>query len=186
MTRTRIYALRATSGDVSLVRAASPAAAVRHWTDSMLASVAVASQDDIVQAMQAGVEVEEAGGVRFVAADGTAEGWPAMTIDAYHAIPVLFCPYTGEPRDVRDVQSDPQGILIAPPGAEMFASVPPVPQPAAPEGMALVPLEPTQAMLDAAMCACDGLLYPQDGIIGPRLMNRDRYRAMLAAQEPAR
>ena len=41
-------------------------------------------------------------------------GWVAQK-DQY-AVPVLFNPYTGEPRDVRDVQSDPQGILIVPPG----------------------------------------------------------------------
>ena len=41
-------------------------------------------------------------------------GWTAPK-DRY-AVPVLFSPYTGEPRDVRDVQSDPQGILIQPPG----------------------------------------------------------------------
>ena len=41
-------------------------------------------------------------------------GWAAPK-DQY-AVPVLFNPYTGEPRDVRDVQSDPQGILIVPPG----------------------------------------------------------------------
>jgi hypothetical protein len=36
---------------------------------------------------------------------------------------VLFNPYTGEPRDVRDVQSDPQGILIVPIGhVEMLAA----------------------------------------------------------------
>jgi hypothetical protein len=41
-------------------------------------------------------------------------GWAAHR-DQY-AVPVLFNPYTGQPRDVRDVQSDPQGILIVPPG----------------------------------------------------------------------
>lgn len=41
-------------------------------------------------------------------------GWAAPK-DQY-AVPVMFNPYTGEPRDVRDVQSDPQGILIVPPG----------------------------------------------------------------------
>jgi hypothetical protein len=41
-------------------------------------------------------------------------GWAAHR-DQY-AVPVLFNPYTGDPRDVRDVQSDPQGILIVPPG----------------------------------------------------------------------
>jgi hypothetical protein len=43
-----------------------------------------------------------------------AHGWAAPK-DRY-AVPVLFNPYTGEPRDVRDVQSDPTGILIVPPG----------------------------------------------------------------------
>lgn len=33
-----------------------------------------------------------------------------------------FNPYTGEPRDARDIQTDPQGILIRPPGAVMFAA----------------------------------------------------------------
>lgn len=36
--------------------------------------------------------------------------------------PVLFSPYTGEPRDARDIQSDPQGVLIIPPGADLRAS----------------------------------------------------------------
>ncbi len=50
-------------------------------------------------------------------------GWAAHR-DQY-AVPVLFNPYTGQPRDVRDVQSDPQGILIVPPGkVEMRASTP--------------------------------------------------------------
>lgn len=50
-------------------------------------------------------------------------GWVAHK-DQY-AVSVLFNPYTGEPRDVRDVQSDPQGILIVPPGkVEMLAAKP--------------------------------------------------------------
>jgi hypothetical protein len=50
-------------------------------------------------------------------------GWAARR-DQY-AVPVLFNPYTGDPRDVRDVQSDPQGILIVPPGkVEMLAAKP--------------------------------------------------------------
>lgn len=50
-------------------------------------------------------------------------GWVAPK--DHYAVPVLFNPYTGEPRDVRDVQSDPQGILIAPPGkVEMLAARP--------------------------------------------------------------
>ena len=52
-------------------------------------------------------------------------GWVAP-VDWY-AVPVLFNPYTGEPRDVRDVQSDPQGVLIVPPGkVEMLAAKPTV------------------------------------------------------------
>jgi len=54
-------------------------------------------------------------------------GWMAPV--GRYAVPVLFNPYTGEPRDVRDVQSDPQGILIVPPGkVEMLAA----PQPQRP------------------------------------------------------
>lgn len=50
-------------------------------------------------------------------------GWVAP-VDRY-AAPVMFNPYTGEPRDVRDVQSDPQGILIVPIGhVEMLAAAP--------------------------------------------------------------
>lgn len=50
-------------------------------------------------------------------------GWVAPK--NHYAVPVLFNPYTGEPRDVRDVQSDPQGILIVPPGkVEMLAAPP--------------------------------------------------------------
>jgi hypothetical protein len=49
-------------------------------------------------------------------------GWVAKR--DHYAVPVLFNPYTGEPRDMRDVHSDPQGILIAPPGAQMLAAKP--------------------------------------------------------------
>lgn len=49
-------------------------------------------------------------------------GWVAPK-DRY-VPPVLFNPYTGEPRNVRDVQSDPQGVLIVPPGALMLAAPP--------------------------------------------------------------
>lgn len=52
-----------------------------------------------------------------------ATGWVAPK--GQYAVPVMFNPYTGEPRDVRDVQSDPQGILIVPPGkVEMLATPP--------------------------------------------------------------
>jgi hypothetical protein len=46
---------------------------------------------------------------------------------------VLFNPYTGEPRDVRDVQSDPQGILIVPPGRVEMLAAPPAQTPVEPE-----------------------------------------------------
>ena len=60
-----------------------------------------------------------------VSANHRTTGWVAP-VDRY-AVPVLFNPYTGEPRDVRDVQSDPQGVLIVPPGkAEMLAAKPTV------------------------------------------------------------
>lgn len=36
--------------------------------------------------------------------------------------PVLFNPYTGEPRDARDIHTDPNGALIVPPGANLVAS----------------------------------------------------------------
>ena len=50
-------------------------------------------------------------------------GWAAHR--DHYTVPVLFNPYTGDPRDVRDVQSDPQGILIVPPGkVEMLAAKP--------------------------------------------------------------
>lgn len=52
-------------------------------------------------------------------------GWAAPK-DRYCA-PVLFNPYTGEPRDVRDVQSDPQGLLIVPFGALQLAAAPEAP-----------------------------------------------------------
>lgn len=42
--------------------------------------------------------------------------------------PVLFSPYTGEPRDARDIASDPQGVLIVPPGADLLAAAPQAPR----------------------------------------------------------
>ena len=51
-------------------------------------------------------------------------GWIASA--DHYSVPVMFNPYTGEPRDVRDVQSDPQGILIVPPGkVKMLAATTP-------------------------------------------------------------
>lgn len=38
--------------------------------------------------------------------------------------PVLFSPYTGEPRDARDIASDPQGLLIVQPGAPLVPATP--------------------------------------------------------------
>lgn len=48
-------------------------------------------------------------------------GW-ATPHDRY-AVPALFNPYTGEPRDARDIASDPHGQLIVPPGCvDMYAA----------------------------------------------------------------
>ena len=43
--------------------------------------------------------------------------------------PVLFNPYTGEPRDARDIASDPRGVLIVPPGARLAAASTPAAAP---------------------------------------------------------
>lgn len=52
---------------------------------------------------------------------------------------------------------------------------------AVPAGWALVPVEPTDAMLDATTTCHKGRLYPQDNVHGPRAMRRREYAAMLAA-----
>lgn len=52
-------------------------------------------------------------------------------------------------------------------------------------GHARVPVEPTEAMLDAAINACAGKMYPQDLTHGQRAMMRDRFKAMLAATKDA-
>lgn len=60
------------------------------------------------------------------AQEPTCTGWVAPK--NHYAVPVLFNPYTGEPRDVRDVQSDPQGVLIVPTGkVEVLAAQQPSP-----------------------------------------------------------
>jgi hypothetical protein len=48
------------------------------------------------------------------APDNRPTGW--TNPQARYAVPILFNPYTGERRDERDVQSDPRGELIVPPG----------------------------------------------------------------------
>lgn len=65
-------------------------------------------------------EVKESHFAPAQAVHKRATGWVAPK-DRY-TTPVLFNPYTGEPRNVLDVQSDPQGILIVPPGALMLAA----------------------------------------------------------------
>lgn len=50
-----------------------------------------------------------------------------------------------------------------------------------PDGWQLVPKEPTEAMKNASLKACDGKAYPADMRIGPMAMNADVYKAMLAA-----
>lgn len=36
--------------------------------------------------------------------------------------PILFNPYTGARRDPRDIETDPQGILIVAPGDHLYAA----------------------------------------------------------------
>ena len=61
MSKTRIYAVRDRhSGGTSLVRAASPASAIRHVAEDMLAA-SVATQDELVRLLTEGVVVETAG-----------------------------------------------------------------------------------------------------------------------------
>lgn len=50
-----------------------------------------------------------------------------------------------------------------------------------PDGWQLVTKEPTEAMKNASLKACDGKAYPADMRIGPMAMNADVYKAMLAA-----
>ncbi|UBQ44604.1 hypothetical protein [Comamonas thiooxydans] len=75
--------------------------------------------------------------------------------------PVLFNPYTGEPRDARDIASDPKGMLIVPPGVQLAATnnaavapvAPPDPDAAVNEVMELV-----GTAMDSAMKAGELLL----------------------------
>lgn len=61
MSTTRIYFVsNAVSGDQYLVRAASPASAIRHVARATF-GVAVAAQETIVELLTAGVTVEDAG-----------------------------------------------------------------------------------------------------------------------------
>lgn len=60
MTKTRVYVVADLGGKRHLVRAATPAAAIKHVADSML-SVNVASQDELIDLVQQGVPVESAG-----------------------------------------------------------------------------------------------------------------------------
>lgn len=50
-----------------------------------------------------------------------------------------------------------------------------------PEGWKLVPVEPTAEMLDAGRKACNGNMYPQDMLHGPRAMMADRWYAAINA-----
>lgn len=86
-----------------------------------------------------------------------ATGWVAP-VDRY-AVPVLFNPYTGEPRDVRDVSSDPQGILIVPPGrVEMLAAKPALAEPSEPCGY-----DETTGLCTKTDC-CAALAEPSDPV----------------------
>lgn len=60
MTPKRIYAIQSADRTVGLVRAATPAQALRHHTAGLYA-VDVASQEQLVAALTAGITVAEAG-----------------------------------------------------------------------------------------------------------------------------
>jgi hypothetical protein len=84
-------------------------------------------------------------------------GWAAHR--DHYAVPVLFNPYTGHPRDVRDVQSDPQGILIVPPGkVEMLAA-----KPTHQQGLqvATPPAQPAPVQEPVAVDCCANCLRPE-------------------------
>lgn len=53
--------------------------------------------------------------------------------------------------------------------------------PAVPDGWKLVPVEPTDAMLEAARTCHKGRMYPQDDKHGPAAMRRREFVSMLAA-----
>ncbi|MDO9148282.1 MAG: hypothetical protein Q7U52_11590 [Hydrogenophaga sp.] len=80
-------------------------------------------------------------------------GWAAKK--DWYSVPVLFNPYTGEPRDARDIQSDPQGILIAAPGAHLLAAAPqpqPVQQEPCPECDGTGTVAGSQAHFPCPLC----------------------------------
>ena len=62
MTSKRIYLIRAGGDPVALVRAATAAQALRYHTTGMYA-VEVATQDELVEALTSGLDVDEAGKV---------------------------------------------------------------------------------------------------------------------------
>lgn len=74
-----------------------------------------------------------------------------LPLNGFDELPptVLTNPYTGQPRDYRDVESDPAGVLIVEPGAPM---------------MATVPLKPTPAMVKA-FCEAEGFYAGYDAML---------------------
>lgn len=63
-----------------------------------------------------------------------------------------------------------------------YAAHPTTPTSAAvPAGHVIVPVVPTVEMLDAGRKACQGHIYAQDFVHGPRAQHRDKWAAMLAA-----
>lgn len=51
------------------------------------------------------------------------------------------------------------------------------------KGYAIVPIEPSDEMLDAGRVATHNKVYPRDMTIGPRMIKRDEYKAMIAAAQ---
>ena len=71
-----------------------------------------------------------------------------------YSMPVLFNPYTGEPRDARDIQSDPHGVLLVPPGKAIpFAA-------AHPSAASYAERKTVTLMVDAAMVEMKNITPP--------------------------
>lgn len=85
---------------------------------------------------------------------------------------MLFNPYSGRPRDPRDIQSDPEGILMLDPGEPLLAAAPTPPAEAV-----------TDAMQSAGEAAYDKVLRSTDD--RSRVV-RAAITAALAAKETGR
>lgn len=71
---------------------------------------------------------------------------------------MLFNPYTGKPRDPRDIQSDPEGILMLDPDEPLHAAAPPA---TSAELVALI--EAVDTLLESAPCECPHRMREERG-----------------------